>query len=378
MQTRAKVPRHECGNAPVTAHTVSVVAQRGERLTGFLAWLRTHLGVVTMAGLFSFAAPVTFFTGILSVMRDPNAADILALSLWWLFYGAVMAGLLLAFGYACHSRLAGAKPLARAVTAPLLAAVAAMSATLSTAERADILLDQGIVQSVAAMHINAFILSFALALLFFAYLRRSRIQEEAAARLIAAQAAQREARLRAVQARLHAVQARIDPQLLFDMLDAVRRAYEMDVSRAERLLDELIRFLRAALPRLRTESSSVPREAELASAYCRLRALAGADGVELNLDLGSEVLGARFPPGVLLPLLEDVLRLSPGACRLTAARVDPARSRLVLESPARPSSAAIMRVRALLTEIYGPAGSLVVGEVEARTCTTVEVPYEYA
>ena len=147
-----------------------------------------------------------------------------------------------------------------------------------------------------------------MALLFFAHLQRSRAYEEAAARLAARAGGQRETRRRPVQARLQAVQARIDPSLLFEMLDSVRRAYDTDAPRAERLLDELIAFLRAALPRLRSDSSSVPREAELARAYARLRALIGASAASMTLDVPADLMHARFPPGVLLPLLDDVLR----------------------------------------------------------------------
>ena len=82
-------------------------------------------------------------------------------------------------------------------------------------------------QHPSVMHAYAFMSSFIMALLFFAHLQRSHAHEEAAARLAAAQTAQREARRRLVHARLQAVQARIDPQLLFDMLDAVRRSYEV-------------------------------------------------------------------------------------------------------------------------------------------------------
>ncbi len=160
------------------------------------------------------------------------------------------------------------------------------------------------------MHLYAFISGLIMALLFFAHLQRSRAHEESAARLATAQAAQREARRRLVHARLQAMQARIDPQLLFDMLDAVRRSYEDDASRAERLLDELIAFLRAALPRLRNASSSVPREAELARAYARLRALAGARDVGMRLSVSADLMDARFPPGVLLLLLDEALRAS--------------------------------------------------------------------
>jgi LytS/YehU family sensor histidine kinase len=78
-----------------------------------------------------------------------------------------------------------------------------------------------------------------MAVLFFTHLQHSRTHADAAKRLAAAKAAQQEARRRIAYGQLKAVQARIDPQFLFDMLEAVRRAYETDPERAERLLDEL-------------------------------------------------------------------------------------------------------------------------------------------
>ena len=50
-------------------------------VSGFMHWLRTHRGAVTMAGLLSFAAPVTLFTGALSVMREPTPANATLLGL---------------------------------------------------------------------------------------------------------------------------------------------------------------------------------------------------------------------------------------------------------------------------------------------------------
>ena len=56
---------------------------------------------------------------------------------------------------------------------------------------------------------------------------------------------------------------------------------------------------------------------------------------------------ARFPPGVLLPLLGDALRVRAGPCKLSATRC--ARNcRHVLALSARPSDAILARVRSLL------------------------------
>ncbi|MGZ8255068.1 MAG: sensor histidine kinase, partial [Burkholderiaceae bacterium] len=182
-------------------------------------------------------------------------------------------------------------------------------------------------------------------------------------------------RRRTVQARLQEVQARIDPQLLFEMLETVQRLYQRDAAQAERFLDELIVFLRAALPRLRTASSSLLREVELARAFVRLHAMAGAVGFDLATEIAPDVIHARFPPGVLLPLLDVVV--GGGSWGLRATRVGD-QCRVVLTLGGAPSLAAVARVRSLLTELYGTGGTVKVEGASDGVSVIVEVPHELA
>jgi hypothetical protein len=345
-------------------------------VTAFADWLRAHRGAVTMAALLSCAVPITFLVGNLGVIHEPTPAMVIELALWYLSYGLEQWCLMLAVGYALQ-RLNPAGRYARIAVRLLGACAVAAAVNLSTEGRAPILIEEGVVDSVQTMHLYAFIAALIMALLFFAHLQRSLEYEEAAARLGAAQAGQREARRRVVQARLQAVQARIDPQLLFDMLDAVRRCYEVDPSRAEELLDGLIAFLRASLPRLRSASSTVVREAELARSYVRLRALAGASAAHMTLEVPSDLMNARFPPGVLLPLLSDVLRTQAGPCGLAATQFS-GNCVIVLTLPARPSDTAVSRVRALLTDLYGSEVELTLNCADRSACATMKVPYELA
>ena len=177
-------------------------------VTGFVRWLRAHRGAVTMAGVLSFAAPITFFAGVTSVMREPSAVDLLELIAWLFLFGFELWGLLLVIGYALQ-HVAATR---HALSATLAGACAAAAIAELSNGRGHILVEQGVVQSAQTMHAYAFIFSFIMALLFFAHLNRSRAREEAAVRLAAAQAAQREARRRVGHARLQALQARIDPQ----------------------------------------------------------------------------------------------------------------------------------------------------------------------
>ena len=71
------------------------------------------------------------------------------------------------------------------------------------------------------------------------------------------------------------MQARVEPRFLFNTLAQVERLYEIDAQRADRMLDDLIVYLRAALPQLRETTSTLSREIELAKAYLNIVEAAG-------------------------------------------------------------------------------------------------------
>jgi hypothetical protein len=357
--------------------TLFALAPPTPPLRGFADWLANHPGAVATAGLLAFAAPVTLFTGALSVMAQRDASQVLELAAWWLFYGLQFWALLLLAGHV-GERLCrhGSAPAAMA-TWLVLGCVSSGWVNATTAGRADMLIEQGVVQSAVTMQLYSFILSLTLSLLYFAHLGRSRRQEQAVARLVAAQASQRAARRSMVEVRLQAVQARIDPQLLFAMLEAVRVAYLADAARAERLLDDLIAFLRACLPRVAEGTSSVSREADLARAYVRLQALVHASDDELLLQVSHEAMHSRFPPGVLLPLLADALGARFGPCSLRA-ELRPSACELHLVLPQCPAQDALLRARALLEDLYGASAALVARSARDAAHITLRVPHEPA
>jgi hypothetical protein len=360
---------------PTVALPTPLTMPPGVPGNGFLRWLQTHRGAIAMAAMLAFAGPLTFFTGALGVMRTPTPIDVARLGLWWTLYGVSLGCLLVVAGYACERFVPRYGRCARAALWLLAACVAAALANLVTAGRTAVLLEQGLVHSTQTMHLHGFLVSLTMALLYFAHLRRSRDHERAAARLAAAQAAQRQARRRIVEARLQELQARIDPMVLFEMLEAARRLYERDSARAERLLDDLIAFLRAALPRVRTATSTLAREVELARAFARLHALAGADALEMTVEVAPAVIHARFPPGVMLPLLEQAVRGGAGQCRISVDRRGDSCS-LVVALGAAPSPASIERVRALLSALHADAAALRIDSTAGAIHVIVTVPYE--
>lgn len=187
---------------------------------------------------------------------------------------------------------------------------------------------------------------------------------EASRRLQRLQREQRLARRRLVEAQLQALQARVDPQMFFDVLDSVQRLYAADPPRAEALLDELIVFLRTALPRLRSASSTLAQELEIAASYFRLQTLCGGTTRELLIKLPEPQAAHPFPAGVILPLLSDVQSAAievdapsgPGADHITVS----------LHSRQAPAPLAIAQARTTLEALYGSAAKLECRETAAE------------
>jgi hypothetical protein len=340
-------------------------------------WWDRRPGAVLIAGLLAFAAPMKFFVGFLSLAQHKDMAAVVQAGLWWTLYGAIFWIALLVAGQAGARLAQGTSRLRRGGAWLLLALSCAAVPNLATAGRARVLIEHGVVQAVLPMQLYGGVLCFTLAMLYFAHLNRSRIHERSAARLACAQAAQREARRRFVQIDLQAVQARIDPALLFDMLDAVKLAYATDPPRAEHLLDELIAFLRASLPRIRAHTSSVAREIELARAFVRLRSLARCSDWGMQLEVSSQAMHARFPPGALLPLVDSALRTLGGDCALRATCAE-GLCRVSLSLPAAPAPTALASVQALLRETDGPAAGLSAQAGPGTCLVTIWVPHEPA
>ncbi|HZF80930.1 MAG TPA: histidine kinase [Rubrivivax sp.] len=201
-------------------------------------------------------------------------------------------------------------------------------------------------------------------------------QRQAAIQLATAQDRGRLVREQLASARLLAIQARVDPQLLFDMLAAVKRFYEEDVTRAERLLDDLSAFLRSALPRLRSARSTLQVEFDLARSYVRLLRDAGAASIELQIDLPPELASAGFPAGVLLPLLAGPAA-EPRRIALHAAAKGAALCVCVCDSSAALAQT-LEQLRGSLSSLYGERFDLQHRPLGSGAWMQLELPLEAA
>ena len=112
---------------------------------------------------------------------------------------------------------------------------------------------------------------------------------------------------RTLESRLQAMQARVEPGFLFNSLARVRDLYRDDFDRGQTMLDELIAYLRAAMPRMRDTSSTVGRELELARAYLGVERLRAGERLVVDVEADQEIVDARMPPMMLLPLIDHAL-----------------------------------------------------------------------
>lgn len=154
----------------------------------------------------------------------------------------------------------------------------------------------------------------ALLVAFFAYLIAAKIivrkTAESDARLqVANTAAEREAMQRQlVQARLKLLQAQVEPHFLFNTLAAVDYLIETDPKRASEMQKLLIGYLRAALPQMRQESSTLGRELALIRPYLELLKLRIEERMSYEIAVPPGLESTIFPPMVLQTLVENAIK----------------------------------------------------------------------
>lgn len=134
--------------------------------------------------------------------------------------------------------------------------------------------------------------------------RRARVAQ---VRLQAAQRRRLDAARGALATRLRATQARIEPRFLFETLADVRQLHGQDRPRAERLLDALIAYLRAAMPRSRDTAPTVRQEIDLVRAWLLVVGSGPQGAIDACIAVAPEALEARVPPMLLLPLARCLL-----------------------------------------------------------------------
>jgi LytS/YehU family sensor histidine kinase len=183
------------------------------------------------------------------------------------------------------------------------------------------------------------------------------------------------------------MQARVEPQFLLNTLAQVRDLYRASVSQGERMLDELIAYLRAAMPKMRDTSSTVEQELDLVRAYLGIVSLRLGERLAFDVEVPGEVAHARMPPMMLLPLVDHAIvhgLAKPQATAVLRIRSRIADKKLRLEiadsglgfAPGSEGEG-IAGIRERLSALYDGDASLVLQQKKAyATEAVLEIRYE--
>jgi signal transduction histidine kinase len=171
------------------------------------------------------------------------------------------------------------------------------------------------------------------------------------------------------EARLQVLQAQIEPHFLFNTLANVRRLYDKDPAAGGKMLENLMRYLEVALPRMRDSESTLGRDSELVDAFLRIQRIRMGPRLAFSIDIPAALLAHPVPPMMLLTLAENAIKhglnRSPdgGLIRVTArADVD----RLLLSvadtgvgfGPGSGTGTGLANIRARLAAQFGDRASL--------------------
>ena len=177
---------------------------------------------------------------------------------------------------------------------------------------------------------------------------------------------------------LRAMQARVDPDLLFDVLLAVDRAYAGSIRSGEEALDALIGFLRAALPAESVATSTVARELEHVRAYLAVRELLSASGPDVDMGAEPAAREAPMPAMLMLPLVRWALDGRPAVRLELRVRRREGALGISVESDLAEAQLSpggdLDGVRKRLTHLYQERGRLEVSIAADKRRAVMEIP----
>src|SRR5204862_985587 len=169
--------------------------------------------------------------------------------------------------------------------------------------------------------------------------------------------------------RLRLLQAQVEPHFLFNTLSNVRRLCQSDAAAGRVMLAQLARYLRAALPRMRSDETTLAEELDLVAAYLGVQKIRMGERLETTIDAAEALLRARVPPMMLATLVENAVKhgIGPlaegGAIRIKAEQAGGA-LRLSVADTGRGltadsgSGVGLANVRARLAALYGEGATL--------------------
>ena len=194
----------------------------------------------------------------------------------------------------------------------------------------------------------------------------------------------------AMEAELKLMQAQVEPHFLFNTLASVQFLAETDPPKASLMLGHLIAYLRAALPQLRSNSTTLGQESELARAYLSIMQMRMGARLRFAIDIPEELRAHRVPPMLLMSLVENAIlhgiepQAEGGTVRLEARR-EGTRLTVSVVDDGRGlgdkigNGVGLTNLRGRLAALYADQARFTLEERAPRGArATVELPYESA
>jgi hypothetical protein len=111
----------------------------------------------------------------------------------------------------------------------------------------------------------------------------------------------------ALDARLRLLQAQVEPHFLFNTLANVQALVDTGSPQASSVLESLIAYLRAAVPRIHEPATTLAQELQLARAYLELMQMRMPDRLQFALRIDPAAKRMGCPPMMLLTLVENAV-----------------------------------------------------------------------
>ena len=191
-----------------------------------------------------------------------------------------------------------------------------------------------------------------------------------------------------LEARLKLMQAQIEPHFLFNTLANVQHLVEANPPLAATTLESLIIYLRAALPEMREDGTTLAREAAMAQAYLDIQRLRMGPRLDFSIEIPASLGSASFPPMMLLTLIENAIKhgLDPlqhgGDISVRAALADGALIVSVADtgqglSPSGGLGVGLGNIRERLAALYGKTAKLLLEEnLPQGVVARISIPYK--
>jgi sensor histidine kinase YesM len=114
---------------------------------------------------------------------------------------------------------------------------------------------------------------------------------------------------RLLEAQMATLQAQIEPHFLFNTLALIGQLIETDPPQAAKIHQNLIEYLRATLPQMRsTGGGTLGRQVQLSRSYLSIMQARMKDRLSVHFDVPEQLEHAPFPPMMLQTLIENAIK----------------------------------------------------------------------